>query len=269
MSNRYLTIFIFVALAVGFGCSPRSYHSNMPQDLPAFTNSLGIKMIEIPEGQFQMGHPRHRPPVRKVQVSSFFISETEVTNLQYEMLVADFKRSPLSPGDHDPATGISRTDAQAYAKLLSEKEDLPYRLPTDAEWEYAARGGLEQKDFPWGNQRSLSSNCNTGLNGYPLKAVAVKSYPPNAFGLYDMVGNAEEWVLDSFDELQEPFLGGILVDPLYQQPDGLWVMRGGSFNSWYPYVWSAFPSAPTDDPNDTFLFYEVGIRLVISELHQH
>ncbi len=260
--------------ALGFGMAVLAAgacanHSPLPEvlELPRATNSLGQTMIQLPEGEFRMGHPEHRKPVHRVRVSSFWIASTEVTNKQYDMLVKGHKRPAESLGDDDPVTGLTRDQAEEFARLLAEKEGKPYRLPTDAEWEYAARGGLEQKDFPWGDNTGVDRLCNSGISGKPLKAVPVGSFPPNAFGLYDMVGNASEWVLDGDLEFSFDRNAPILTNPYYKSTNSLWLSRGGSFSDWYPFVWYAIADAPFSSEQSS-LFPEAGFRLVISDLHQ-
>lgn len=244
-------------------------HSPLPKviKLPKMTNSLGQTMVQLPDGEFRMGHPEHRKPVHQVSVSSFWIASTEVTNKQYDMLVKGHKRPAESLGDDDPVTGITRDQAEEFARLLSEKEGKPYRLPTDAEWEYAARGGLDQKDFPWGDNTGIDTLCNTGLSGKPLKAVPVGSFPPNAFGLYDMVGNASEWIIDTDFEFLAINRGKHLQDPISTTDKVERLRRGGSFSDWYPFVWSVKADSDYGDENRELLF-DAGFRLVISNLHQ-
>ncbi len=260
--------------ALGFGMAVLAAgacanHSPLPEvlELPRATNSLGQTLIQLPEGEFRMGHPEHRKPVHQVRVSSFWIASTEVTNKQYDMLVKGHKRPAESLGDDDPVTGITRDQAEEFARLLAEKEGKPYRLPTDAEWEYAARGGLEQRDFPWGDNTGVDRLCNSGISGKPLKAVPVGSFPPNAFGLYDMVGNASEWILDTDLDFLPAKLQGTMLDPLSKEDKIGWLARGGSFSDWYPFVWYASPDVAPEE-YDSSLYFESGIRLVVSRLHQ-
>jgi formylglycine-generating enzyme required for sulfatase activity len=235
--------------------------SSLPEPLnfPSRVNSIGMKMVHLPGGDFEMGHPEFRKPVHKVKVSSFWISEAEVTNEQYEALMPGYKRLPESMEDDMPAIGMSRGDAVTFAQRLSKKESKEYRLPTDAEWEYAARGGLAGKDHPWGNHAS-SKLMNTGAQGYPKKAVTVKSFPPNAFGLYDMVGNAGEWILDTDLDFPPEVAGRTLQDPLFAKDKKGWLTRGGSFMDWYPFVWAVSPMPVSSDRS---LFFDCGIRLAM------
>jgi formylglycine-generating enzyme required for sulfatase activity len=90
--------------------------------------------------------------------------------------------------------GISWTDAEGFCRFLSQRDGRQYRLPTEAEWEYAARGGLEGKMYPWGDETATPDRCNY-LNRRP---VPVACYPANGYGLFDMVGNNFEWTADFY-----------------------------------------------------------------------
>lgn len=162
-------------------------------------------MVLIPEGRFRMGKESPGPsdwkPEHLVKISSFYMDRYEVTNRQYEEFCKatgyvlpqfwgnDEFRSGTAFPDH-PVTGISFIDASNYAKWAGK------RLPTEAEWEYAARGGLEGKSFPLG-ETADSSTVNFGkkFNG----TLKVGSFSPNGFGLYDITGNVWEWTMDFYD----------------------------------------------------------------------
>lgn len=253
-------IFLSIPTLAIVGC--RSEAPQKAMKLDSFTNTLGIKMVKIPEGSFLMGNQEFRKPVHKVIVSSFWISATEVTNRQYESLVPGHKRPPESNLDQGPVTGVSKNEAESFALLLSQKEKRKYRLATDAEWEYAARGGLEQKDFPWGNEPS-EKRANSGANGVTHKATRVGSYPPNLYGLYDMVGNAAEWIQNANIVFPPEVDKEIQRNPNYPVPTNMWCSRGGSFQDWYPFVWWAMQDAPSSNSLD---FADVGIRLVADDM---
>lgn len=158
-------------------------------------------MALIPAGTFLMGYPDmdDTVPVHEVYIDSFYIDVHEVTNAQYfefcrqtdhalpEFWGMDVYRSGPDFPDH-PVMGISWSDAKAYAEWLGK------RLPTEAEWEYAARGGLVQKKFHTGDTLD-STVANYAKSDGP---VPVKSYPPNGYGLYDMTGNVVEWCSDIY-----------------------------------------------------------------------
>lgn len=170
---------------------PESYHPT-PESL-------------IPGGEFLMGRPDGKAGYLQhtVRVDPFHIDTHEVTNAQYlEFCEATERKLPIfwdlerfrsGPDfpDH-PVVGVSNSDATAYAKWVGR------RLPTEAEWEFAARGGLEGKNYDLGDDLPDSSaNTKSEKLGGP---VAVSSFRPNAYGLYDMVGNVREWVSDYYSD---------------------------------------------------------------------
>ena len=187
----------------------------------------GVEMVLIPAGEFQMGsspgttYNSATTPVHTVFVDAFYIDKYEVTVGQYNQFVRETGHHSLrdwsstySPTDRHPVGNVSWYDAMAYAKWAGK------RLPTEAEWEKAARGGLIGTEHPWGNAPLDGTQCNFadkslskiwheewGDNhadkdiddGYPY-AAPVGSYPPNGYGLYDMTGNMAEWCFDAYDE---------------------------------------------------------------------
>ncbi len=204
-----------------------------------WTNSIGMKLIHLPSGSFQMGDARpglDAQPVHQVLLSSFWVGQFEVTNVEFDL----FKRRPRFPEsltNLQPAMRVSYPEAVKFCEWLSKKENRRYRLPTEAEWEYAARGGLNQKDYPWGNE-GPEGRATFGLQ---LNTTPIGTYAPNGFGLYDMAGNVEELVSDWYDEnyyARSPKLNP--TGPAH----GRWkVTRGGFFgmNELYCAERAAFP----------------------------
>ena len=144
-------------------------------------------------------------------------------------------RNPLgdnaAPADDLPVVQISHNDARAYAQWAGA------RLPTEAEWEYAARGGLEQCPFPWGSQLTPNDehHCNVWQGSFPndnseadgfYGAAPVNSFAPNGYGLFNMTGNTWEWVADRFSRLHSPKLQ---INPKGPLSGKRFVMKGGSF----------------------------------------
>ncbi len=191
-------------------------------------------MVLIPGGVFTMGHPANDDmPQHTVRVSSFWIDAFEVTNAEYHRFCEatdhplpvfwglDRFRASLDYPDH-PVIGVSNSSARKYAEWAGK------RLPTEAEWEYAARGGLEGLRFDTSDELTIddANYKKTGNDG----PVAVGSYRPNGYGLYDMIGNAREHVVDFWSEFDgDP--ENVLENP--KGPlDGRWrVVRGGGWFS--------------------------------------
>ena len=171
-------------------------------------NKDGAKMVLIPAGSFEMGDAMNEPenwmdrsrPVHTVELDAFYIDIYEVTVGQFKRFVNQsgysYKRwnevARYSPADDYPMVYIDWNDATAYAKWAGK------RLPTEGEWEYAARGGLEGKRYPWGGEPPTIERAN--YNKSVGRLTIVGSYPANGYGLYDMAGNAWEWCQDWYGE---------------------------------------------------------------------
>lgn len=170
-----------------------------------FTNSIGMKFVKIPKGEFLMGSKEYSyaKPVHKVQLSSYFMMTTEVTQKQWEKIMGSnpsFFRSKKLKYDtsNNPVENISWQDAKEFIKKLNKLENTSrYALPSEAQWEYAAKAGtlskwsfgdniLELRKYAWYDKNSEEST-------HP---VALKK--PNQWGLYDMYGNVSEWCEDDY-----------------------------------------------------------------------
>jgi sulfatase modifying factor 1 len=143
-------------------------------------------------------------PIHRIWVDDFELAATQVTTAQYEQFLQGGS-SILPPlwtdpnfNDRDqPVTGVSWHDAANYCEWLSTQTGRHFRLPTEAEWELAARGGQEQKQFPWGDEPPQSlPNYSTRWQTGPER---VGQYAPNPFGLYDIGDNVHEWCSDWYD----------------------------------------------------------------------
>lgn len=175
-----------------------------------FAAQVQEKMVTVDGGSFQMGDiagvgNQTERPIRTVLVPAFQISAFEVTHAEYAACVAENACSALNgtlaaeaqtPANM-PVTGVSWFDAQSYLAWISLKTGEDYRLPTEAEWEFAARSGLNSV-YPWGEiigrGRANCVNCGSAWEG--IGAAPVGSFAPNGYGLYDMAGNAWEWTAD-------------------------------------------------------------------------
>ena len=237
-------------------------------DLPhRIVGKDGAEMVLIPAGEFQMGSNHTNDPAEKpvhtVYVDTFYMDIHEVTVGQYHQftvatghLSPSYPLSPFSPTDQHPMVYVSWHDAMAYAKWAGK------RLPTEAEWEKAARGGFVGQKYSWGNGPPDGTQCNfadkngaisrneeddssrqwnkSADDGYMYTA-PVGSYPPNGYGLYDMAGNVWEWCFDAYDAnfyanspRQNPIAGIIVTSTMDNSitVNESRVLRGGS---WTPY----------------------------------
>jgi formylglycine-generating enzyme required for sulfatase activity len=226
-----------------------------PQDKPRskeyFTNSLEMKLALIPAGKFMMGWPeseKSRSPNEKqheVHIKEpFYLGIHEVRIRDYRAFVEDdgFKTEAEKAGDKDtwknallsrtedhPVSYVSWNDAQAFCAWLTKKEGKKYRLPTEAEWEYACRAGTKTRYCSGDDVVGLKEFANFGY----YTTTPVGQFKPNAFGLFDMHGNVYEWCEDLFKI----------------KGDSYRVFRGGSYD-WCDYPEScASASRGADGPS--------------------
>ncbi len=179
--------------------------------LPAHSEILAIALEptlgRIPAASFLMGSEKGQEcerPVHRVWIDSFLVAATQVTNEEYGRFLRATSRNPPpfwnDPNFNDPrhpVAGVSWHEAVRYCEWLSDQTSRRFRLPTEAEWECAARGGLEQKLFPWGDDppQSLLDYATRWQNG----PEPVAQYAPNALGLCDIGDNVHEWCSDWYD----------------------------------------------------------------------
>ena len=302
-------------------------------------NSLGMKFVRIPAGEFIMGsdeppellakaYPQYDParfglladeaPAHKVRITRpFYLGRHEVTVGQFRRFIQasgyvpesvadgtggygynpdydpaksergdafegrDPKYSWQNPGfaqgDDHPVVNVTWHDAVAIAKWLSKKEGKRYRLPTEAEWEYACRAGTRTRyhsgDDPQslltvanlfdadaaGNWRHWAQYALPGRDGHPF-TTPVGRFAPNAFGLYDMHGNAWEWTADFHDD--NYYARSPVNDPQGPATGSVRVRRGGSWHTWPFYARCAYRNWNAPDTRYTL----VGMRLVLEDV---
>jgi formylglycine-generating enzyme required for sulfatase activity len=214
------------------------------------TNSVGMRFVWIPPGSYVMGSPgdeKHRNPdevQHKVTLTKgFYMGAYEVTQEQYQKVMGKKPGTRFTDGKGGgpdfPAEPVSWNDAQVSCRKLTELSDEKtnqrvYRLPTEAEWEYACRAG---STGPFHYGASLSGTqarfntdfpYNASKTAYEDRPVKVGSYQPNAWGLYDMHGNVWEWCEDYYD--QGFYRSSPPVNPKNTSKSGERVLRGGSWN---------------------------------------
>ena len=232
---------------LGFGQKPKISQQRQPGKAVYFVESLGngveLEMVRIPAGKFMMGSLESEEgrsddegPQHEVTVPEFTLGQFAVTQAQYQAVMgenpAEFK------GEERPVEQVSWNDAQAFCQKLSEKLGREYRLPSEAEWEYACRAGTTTPlhfgetitpDFV--NYRGGSTYGQGPKGQYREQTTEVGSFPSNGFGLYDMHGNVREWCADRWhDNYKDAPTDGTawLTNSGSKQ---LYVLRGGSWVS--------------------------------------
>lgn len=204
-------------------------------------NSIGMVLQKIPAGRFTMGAPRAESLQRRDETPRevtitrpFLMATTEVTQAQWQavMPTAPWRgRRSVREGNDYPATYITWDQATAFCHALSQREQRTYRLPTEAEWEFACRGGeTRQSAYGFGNAASrLSQHAWFGENTVEIGnawAHQVAQKRPNGLGLYDMHGNCWEWCGDWYAVPTTQ----TSTDPVGPQEGGRRLMKGGSWH---------------------------------------
>ena len=254
-------LFALVTTAVGADTTPPASWQVFSDPLPAL-DADGPEMVVVPAGRFAMGSPPSEPErladerLHEVAVARFAMSRTEVTFEDFMRFVRARRitmlPAPLETEMRHPAVRVALRHARAYASWLSKATGARYRLPTEAEWEYAARAG-EQAARPWGDNANIACRYanvhdlsalralgeRDGVHACvdrSIRASAVARYRANAFGLYDMLGNVWEWTCSAYS-LDYDGAEGVCVEA--RNPTGLLVVRGGSWQDEPRWVRSA------------------------------
>lgn len=235
--------------------------------LPVYSQEVSksfIPMVQIPSGSFYMGSDGldedfDEAPIHQVIVSrSFRMGVTEITNAQYELFRPEHRelrgKNGVSREDDEAVVNVSYFDAVAFCDWLSQKEGKSYRLPTEAEWEYACRAGTYTVFFAGDGLPAVYHRNQKVTRDFDPVSLKVAQTPPNAFGLYDMHGNVEEWCLDWY----APYSGEKQIDPKGPLSGEFRVTRGGSHHTPEKYLRSANRMAmiPEDKHSQT------GFRIV-------
>ena len=252
--------------------------------------TVNDQFVLINGGTFQMGSPASEPErssdetQHSVTVSSFYMAKTEISQREYQAVMGT--NPSETKGDNLPVTNITWYDAIQYCNKLSEAEGLTpcytvsgttvtwdksangYRLPTEAEWEYAARANtttpfsfgdyVHNSDAncynAYGYNNDASGNWVNGSDAYLRRTVAVDQYAANAYGLYNMHGNAAEWVWDWYDAYNTQ----ASTNPTGPESGNAKIVRGGGWNDHPKHIRSAYRGA---HPADVSL-YSISVRPV-------
>jgi formylglycine-generating enzyme required for sulfatase activity len=237
-------------------------------------NSLGMTFVLMPPGSFYMGSPieeayRNRDEVQhKVTITRpFYMQVTEVTLGQWWAVMGKKFFGRRKGKEHHPVVKVSWFDCIEFIEKLNRKNEGTYRLPSEAEWEYACRAGTTSA-YSWGdkidcskamysNNPKKSDECRRHVKGMGLKIgrpAPVKSYPPNPWGLYDMHGNVWEWCQDFYGAYPKI----AVIDPKGPEEGKERVRRSGS---WFKHGWLC-RSANRNRGHPASKYNTLGFRLV-------
>lgn len=250
-----------ISVIILFACAFLTAKAQENASIDIDANGVIFKMIYVKGGTFTMGCTSEQgadctddeKPAHSVTLSDYYMGETEVTQALWKAVMGT---NPSSfQGDENPVEMVSLFQAMQFIEKLNELTGKTFRIPTEAEWEYAARGGEQSKHYRYSGSGTLSevgwSKENSGS-----KTHAVKSKAPNELGLYDMSGNVWEWCSDVFGR----YGSNAVTNPGRPIQEGLTgIRRGGCwmFSASYNRVSTRSRTAPERKSNQN------GFRLVL------
>ncbi len=233
--------------------------------VPGQITEAGIDLVLVPEGSFLMGSengPEHERPMHELWLQDYYISKHPITNAQYRRFVEatghgepkHWTQGGELGGDEQPVVSVSWDDAAAFCSWLSSETGKAWHLPTEAEWEKAARG-TDGREYPWGDCEPTSRHCNFGaMMGCTTD---VGSYPAGVspYGCYDMAGNVWEWCADWYDG--DYYARSPMRNPTGPSSGSFRVLRGGSWDSYAYRCRAASRACHTPDYRDGGLGFRV------------
>ncbi len=244
-------VLVVIALALVLTLLPGKQADKTAGGPQAVVNSVGMELVPIPGGTFTMGGDpaggvASELPPHSVQVAPFFLGKYEVTQAQWQAVMGDNPSTYQHP--QRPVDQVTWLQVQSFIDRLNRKEGTAlYRLPTEAEWEYAARAGTTGKWFFGDDERQLGRYAWYGQQG-DIGTQRVGRGAPNPWGLFDMYGNVWEWVQDCWHDNYEKAPG---VGSMWNGGDcSLRMLRGGGWNSPADYARPASRGSYSPQLND-------------------
>ena len=224
-------------------------------------NGVSFEMVRVDGGTFRMGatseqeddfYDGDEKPVHSVTLSSYYIGKTEVTQALWQAVMGS---NPSGfEGADLPVECVSWNECQEFIQKLNSLTGRNFRLPTEAEWEFACRGGNNSRGYKYSGSNDIDNvawfDCNSGYQTHPVGTKA-----PNELGIYDMSGNVWEWCSDWYAD----YTSYSQTDPTGPQSGSLRVRRGGSWNDSVRHCRSSFRYYG----NPTFRSYYLGLRLAL------
>lgn len=283
--HGWMVLGVVAGMLLSAGCE--SSQSGFVVRAPAqgvISNTIGMKLVHISAGEFVMGSPKdeRRRELDEVQhtvrlTRDFYLGRTEVTHGQFETFVREtqYKTEAERAGDfrtwknpgviqtaEHPVVCVTIADVRAFCEWLSRVERKRYRLPTEAEWEYACRAGTTTP-FHFGESVTTEQANFNGTTTYAREpkgasrggTVSAGVFPPNPWGLHDMIGNVWEWCSDRYSRYPQ----GAVTDPKGGASGDVYLTRGGSWANAPEYCRSAYRFGARQDQR----FSALGFRVVL------
>ncbi len=276
MTRTRLLAVLMISMVPGLRPSGVAAKSRSARESVVFVNSIGMRFVRIRPGSFLMGQEQggdwDERPVHTVNIAkSFGMALTEVTNAQYEQFDPEHRRLRgklgFSRQDDEAVVFVNWNEAAEFCRWLSEKEGRAYRLPTEAQWEYACRAGTTTT-YNTGDSLPKEFQKNARLSWFPDPvrrrkdaepvSLAVAQTPANPWGLYDMLGNVEEWCSDWYG----PYEQNEQTDPAGRADGDFRVTRGGSQGTETAFLRSANRSGTLPEDKS----WLIGFRVAIGEM---
>ncbi len=245
-----------ICALIGISFTANLYAQNFPE------------MVRVEGGTFLMGNKNNNGqadeiPAHSVRLSTYYIGKTEITVLQWKTFCeATGRKLPQAPvygwEDDAPIVNINWFDATAYVNWLSTKTGNKYRIPTEAEWEFAARGGNSSKGFVYSgaNDPNLVAWFSENSNN---RSHPVGKKQPNELGLYDMTGNVWEWTNDVYAAYDSTSV----VNPKGASSGDILVFKGGGLMEPAMYIRITMRGQST---NRNYIFRDLGLRVVCDDM---
>ncbi len=253
--NKGMTVSRFSKDDVNTDVKPDK-NKSLTAKLGAVEKIGNVEMVYIKGGTFMMGSDTGNPdekPVHQVTVDGFWIDKYEITQKQYQEIMGTNPSN--SKGDNLPVEKVTWNNAMEFCKKFGEKYNVKVRLPYEAEWEYACRAGTTTK-FYWGDE--LNGDYCWYLANSERKTHPVGEKKPNAFGLYDMIGNVNEWCMDWYSE--KYYSESPTINPTGPAYGTYRSKRGGPFLGEEKDI--LLPSRTNSSPTDSG--YGLGFRIVVT-----
>ena len=256
----FLTLLLSCRLLVADDCF-NTASQDRDRARPVSAEPIDISMVFVQGGTFTMGCTSEQSddcndmekPAHQVTVSSFYIGEYEVTQAQWKAVMG--ANPSYFKGDNLPVEQVSWNDVQEFIRQLNAQTDKQYRLQTEAEWEYAARGGNKSRDCKYSGGNNLNDvgwyTDNSGNTTHPVGATR-----PNELGIYDMSGNVWEWCHDWCGV----YSSSAQRDPMGPSSSPFRVFRGGSWFNFAKYARVSYRNGRNPDLRNNLL----GFRLACS-----
>jgi len=211
--------------------------TNIPDSLEVLcfeVNSVPFSMQRVEGGVFVMGGTReqHRDPIstdlptHTIALNAYYIGHTEVTQALWQAVMPEWEIMDEWHNPNHPITDVSWYDCQVFIQRLDSITGMPFRLPTEAEWEFAARGGNDSQSFRFAGS-NIADSVSWGLSNAGFRKHTVGLKKPNELGLYDMTGNVSEWCSDWY----APYYIGTEPNPKGPITGNDKIVRGGSFDN--------------------------------------